>query len=278
MRTLTRTAILTPALGLFLLAGEAFSIVVAPTAVFMTDRSPAATLTLFNPGDVPEEVEIEAVFGYPRTNEEGRVHLHLPEEDEDLRSAAGWLRAFPQRVIVAPGERQTVRILASPPPDLADGEYWARLVVTSRGQQVPVTGAPGDDIRVGLSLEVRTVLAATFRKGEVSTGLRVEELEPWVEDETLLFRPRLVREGSAAYVAALTVELVDDQGTVVRDWSERIAVYREYDRLFRYSVDGLPSGTYTVRFALSTDDRDDVPRPFRLGSPDVEELAEVVIP
>jgi len=259
--------------GLLLLVGgiafalPLWSVVIAPTALYVSDGSPTATLTLHNPSPVPEEVSIEAVFGYPTTDVDGGLYLHLDPDAHDPRSAAGWVRAFPRRVVVGPGERQRVRILVDAPPDAPDGEYWTRLVVTSRGQRVGVEGAEGRaGVQVGLDLEVRTILALTFRKGPVTTGIRVEDLEPELRGDSLVLRPRLLRDGDGAYIGRLRTRLVDPAGTVVGSWTEQVAVYREYHRRLSYPVEPLGTGEYRVELELTTE-REDVPADFRLATP-----------
>jgi len=263
MRTLIRTTLLTVILGAVLLVGEAVSIVVAPAAVYIDHGTRSAEITLFNPSNQAEEVEIEALFGYPATDENGRLHLHLADPDDD-RSAAGWLRAFPRRVIVPPGGRQIVRLLGEPPADLPDGEYWARLAFTSRPQQ-SATGGGGSEVQVGLSVEVRTVISATYRKGSVTTGVRIESPAAWYEDGRMVLRPRFVREGNGAYIGELAVRLYDDGDGLVREWTEQVAVYREYHRRLAYDIGDVPPGVYRVHLYLTTD-RDDIPPAHRLLS------------
>jgi hypothetical protein len=277
-RLALRTSALTLLLGLTILAAEAASIVVAPTAVYIDHRTRSASVTLFNPSDTPEEVTIDAVFGYPATSDDGTLYLHLDPDTDDPRSAAPWLRAFPRQVVVAPGARQVVRLLGEPPADLPDGEYWSRLVITSRGQSIPVDAPPGaQGVRVGLDLEVRTVIAATYRKGPVETRLEVGALEPSVTDGTLRLRPRLVRQGSAAWIGSLRLSLHDAAGAEVRNWSEQVAVYEVYEREFSYDVADLPSGSYTLRAVFSTD-RGDIPAAFRLPTSEQVLEAGVVLP
>jgi hypothetical protein len=262
-----------------LLVTEGVAIVVAPTAVYMNHRSPSASVTLFNPGTAPEEVSVEAVFGHPATDEEGNLYLYVSEDPQsDPRSAAPWIQAFPRRVVVAPGTRQIIRIVGRPPADLPDGEYWSRLVFTSRGQQIPVAGVPDTaDIRVGLRLEVRTVIASTYRKGEVQTGVRIEGLDPVIRPDSLVLMPRLVQEGNAAYIGRLEVRLEDPSGATAAEWQAQVAVYRELQRRLAWDVSHLPAGSYTLRLRLSTD-RDDIPREHRLATEPVERALEVVKP
>ncbi len=275
MKTLIRSLTLTVLLGMGVLTAEALSIVVAPTAVYLEHSTRSATVTLFNPGTTPEEVTISTLFGYPTTDEDGRLHLFTDEAGDDPRSAAGWLRAYPQRVVVGPGERQVVRLLGEPPADLPDGEYWARLAITSGAESTQVGTVPGEsDVRVGLDMRVRTVIAANYRKGSITTGLEIEDFQPWIEDGRLRLRPRLLRQGSAAYISALTLTLTDPNGEVVREWQEQVAVYREYHRLFEYDVSDLGPGPFRLRAQFSTD-RDDVPAAFRLRTTPIEREAPV---
>ncbi|MEX2466275.1 MAG: hypothetical protein WD995_05160 [Gemmatimonadota bacterium] len=278
MRNRLRTLALTAALWFGVLLSEAVAIVVAPTAVYLADDNPSAAVSLYNPSNDPEEVTVEAVFGYPTTDEAGNIYLHIDPEGADTRSAAGWIQALPRRLVVPPGERRVVRLLARPPAGTPDGEYWTRLVLTSRGQRVPVAGTPDTaGVQVGLELEVRTIIAVTYRKGAVTTSLSVEDFTPRIEGDTLVVHPELVRGGNGAFIGRMDVILLDQEGSEIRRWTEQVAVYRTYHRRYAYDVSGLESGSYRVVLRLSTE-RDDVPAASRLPAAPVELAAEVVRP
>lgn len=254
------------------------AVLVAPTAVYLTDRQPGGSVTLYNPTETPEEISVGVQFGYPATDEAGGVEMIMDPESDDPRSAAGWIRVLPRRLVVPPGERRIVRILAQPPVDLPRGEYWSRLVITSRGQQLPVEGSPDSSaVTVGLNMAVRTVIAATFRKGEVGTGVEVRGFEPRIESDMLVMRPEFVRQGEAAYIGLLELSLVAADGDVVRTWSSQIAAYRDYQRRFAYDVSDLPSGDYELVLRLSTE-RDDIDPADRLATVPVELSAPIALP
>lgn len=238
------------------------AIVVAPHAVFIDHRTRSGSLTLVNSGDRPEEVIVEPIFGYPTSDSAGRVYVYLEPDSATAaatgRSAAQWIRAFPRRAVVEPGQRQVVRLLAEPPPDLPDGEYWSRLVVTS--QAVQGGGMPDTNgVRVGLSLRVRTVVALTYRKGDLTTGVAVHDLEASFSNDSLLVRPRLERLGEGAFLGRLEVQVVDSFGEVVHEVDQNVAVYTSLHRFFAYRMPELPPGEYLIRLRLDTN-RDDVPR------------------
>lgn len=276
MKTALRTLMLTLAGSLFLLVGEAVSVVVAPTAVYIDHRTRSATVSLFNPSSRSEEISIQAAFGYPATDGEGELRLHLEETSRDPRSAADWIRAYPERLVLAPGERQVVRLLVEPPADLADGEYWSRLIVTSRGRQLPVDRGERDDIRVGMDLELRTVISANYRKGPLATGVRVEDLEATAHDGRLHLRTHLAREGNAAYVGTMRFAVESTGGETVRNWQQQVAVYRAYDRRFTRSLGELPPGEYRLHVELTTERSDIAPR-HRLRTAPVEAVTHFTV-
>src|SRR3989442_669802 len=153
-------------------------VVIAPHAVFIDGRARSGSVLLYNPNTEPVEVSISLVFGYPVTDSAGRIVLRtIDRPDSTMRSAADWIQAFPRRLTVPPLERQTIRLLASPPAGLSDGEYWARLVIAAKGGQVPVTGvADTAAVKVGLTLEVRTIIGVYYRQGAVRTGVPMSNL------------------------------------------------------------------------------------------------------
>ena len=268
---------LTGALVLGAFVTEAAAIVVAPTAVTLSDRDPSASVTLYNSSDVPEEVDVSVVFGYPATDSAGVLGLVLDENGDDPQSAADWIQVLPRRLVVPPGERRVVRLLGRPPRDLPEGEYWSRLVLTARGQDVPVDGADASaEVQVGLSLQVRTIIAANFRKGRVNTGVEVGDFDPRVEGDSLVLFPDLVRQGNGAFIGLLEAQLVDGEGQIAASWEEQVAVYRAYRRRYAWDVSHLPAGTYEFQLRLSTE-RDDVNPRDRLPAAPVIRTAEVVL-
>ncbi len=254
------TNVLVAGILLAAVVGTGSSVLVAPHHIFMDHRVRSGTIELYNPSDQTEEVSIETVFGYPATDSAGRLFLYTAPDRvgaADARSAAGWIRAFPRRMTIRPGERQTVRLLAEPPAALPDGEYWTRVVVHSKGQQLPVAGVSDTTtIQVGLDLEVRTVIALTYRKGEVSTGVQISELAASIVDDSLLVRPLLRRQSDAAYIGLLRTELVDAFGNVVREWENQVAVYYALHRQLAFGLGDLPEGPYWVRVTVATDRSD----------------------
>ena len=281
---MTRRALLRPLATRLVMAGGLLAlwpvvseaILVSPHAVFIDARSRTAQVFLINTGTMAEECDIELKFGYPDTDSAGQIFVRLFDSTTaEQPSAAGWVRAFPRRVVVQPGERQVVRLLAQPPAGLPPGEYWSRLIVTARGAQVGVAGADST-VRAGINLIVSTIISVTYRSGPVQTGVTLGDFTAGVEGDSLAVRFGLERQGNAAWLGTGWVRLKDIAGRTVAQWDTPMAVYYAVNRRMTFPLDSVAPGQYTVEFEVNTD-RSDIPdnvvlpaAPIRRTSPVIE--------
>ncbi len=256
-------------------------VLVAPHAVVMDHRTRSGSLNLYNPGDTPAEVTLSTFFGYPVTDSAGEFELKTVERpDATMPSAAGWIEAFPKRMLLGPKERQTVRLLARPPARLADGEYWARLVVAAKGGTVPVTGVDDSSgIAIALNLEVRTILPLQYRKGAVAASARLSELAGEVKGDTLAVRMRLQRVGTAAFIGTVRGSLSDSTGATVTTFSGPVAVYYDTRPRLAAALPGgrLPPGRYLLRVEVAAE-REDLAPETLLPAKAVRDSLEVRLP
>jgi hypothetical protein len=233
---------------------------VAPHALFLDHRTRSSVLYVHNPDDVPVEVEIDLVFGYPADDGQGGVRVDLQETPPPGEpSCSGWVRALPRRMALGPNERQAVRLLARPPAGLPDGEYWSRVVVTSREAASPTPLDGAGAVHVGLSLATRTILSLNYRKGPVRTGLDLRRLRAALAPDTLTVRLDLKRLGDAAWLGAADLVLLDAGDQELQRWQQAVAVYHTLSRVLTLPLDRrLPPGSYRLAVRLSTE-REDLP-------------------
>ncbi len=259
------------------LAGQ--GVVIAPHAVFIDARTRSGAVLLYNPNTEPVEVAVSFFFGYPATDSAGSIVVRTVDHpDSTSPSAAGWIQAFPRRLTVPPLERQTIRLLASPAPSLADGEYWARLVISAKGVQLPVTGvADTARVRVGLTLEVRTIIGVFYRKGAVHTGVTVSGLRTAVVGDSLAVWARLTQQGNAAFIGRAHAVLADSAGKTVSEIKVPIGVYYTMEPRYALPIGALAPGRYQLRFELGTE-REDLAPELVLPSPPVRDSVEVRVP
>lgn len=252
------------------------AVYVSPTAVFMDDKTRTAQVTLGNSSDVAEEVTVEARFGFLDTDSAGTPFVRLIDDPPpQFPSAVNWLRLFPLRLRLQPGDKQVLRILARPPADLPDGEYWSRLIVTSR-RAAPEVASTDTTVHVGLNLEIRLITSISYRKGNVTTGVSIRDLAAHAEGDSLTVMLGTDRAGNAAYLGTAYFDLVDGSGQSVRDWSTPVAVYYPIRRRFVFPLDSLAPGDYRVRVRLETT-RPDLPQERVLPAAPVADSISITI-
>ncbi len=273
-----RRALLLAALLAAAPALRAQAILVAPQGVVLDARTRAGSVELYNPGERPSEVTLSTVYGYPVSTAEGEITLRIVERpDSTDNSAAGFVDAFPRRLVLQPGQRQTVRLLARPPQGLAAGEYWARLVVAAReAGERPAVDTTGDGVRIGLSLEVRTIIAVNYRVGTLRTGVTLGTPEVATTADSVIVRVPMQRTGSAAWIGSTTVRLADAAGTTRAEQQLQTAVYTALSPRWAFARSALPAGPLTVTVRASSD-RPDVVQATHLRAAPATVDAPVVL-
>ena len=245
--------------GLALAAGTAKAVTVSPTALYINARNPSALLTLINTGSRPEEIELSIAFGYPVSDSAGVLRVDLvdtPASGEP--SLTSYLRVFPRRLVLQPGQRQVVRVMVAMPAAAANGEYWGRVLVKSRGGEPPIEQSQGN-VRMQLALETTLATAVFFQKGDVKTGISVPAVEAHRTGDSVLLTLDLKRENNAAFLGRIRAELVNASGATVAEVEDVAAVYRSVRRRFVLRTGSpLPAGAYTVRYLVDTE-RPDLP-------------------
>lgn len=273
LRALSLVASLIPA------ALSAQGVLVAPTGIFIDPRTHGGSVELYNPGSDPVEVSISTAFGYPVTDSLGRVTLHMENApDSTVPSSASWIDAFPRRLVVPANERRTVRLLARPPITLRNGEYWSRLVVEAKGGQIALQ-SPSDStgLHVGLTLDVRTIVAVYYRVGHVSTGLTMTDARAHVAHDSVDVCASFTRQGNAAFLGALHVALSSGARTPATAVSVPLAVYYALAPCVAIPARSLAPGRYVAHLLVDTD-RSDLQRTLLLPIAPLRDSVIVTVP
>lgn len=255
------------------------AILVAPQGVVLSNRDRSGSVELYNPSERASEITIRAVYGHPTTTAEGDLTLAIVETPSAGEpSAAGFIDAFPRRLVLQPNQRQTVRLLARPPVGLAEGEYWARLIISAKDAEVPATtAADSTSVSVGLTLEVRTIIAVNYRNGAQQTGIQLGALTATAQADSLVVRAPMQRTGTAAWIGQTTVKLLDATGKTVASQTMQTAVYQSISPRFAFDRRSLTPGQYRISVDLSTD-RPDVTQSTLLRAPPQHAETTVVVP
>jgi hypothetical protein len=254
-------------------------VMIAPHAVFMSQGGRSGTVTLLNPGNEPVEVAVEVFYGFTATDSTGQLTLvTLEHPDSSHPTAAGWIQAFPRRLTVGPRDQQVVRLLATPPPGLPDGEYWARLAFTAKAGQLPVSGVSDTaSIKIGLTLQVRTVIGLHFRKGVVHTGLALSGLQATRQGDSVIVHARFARQGNAAYLGTVHGVVVGSKGNTVGEFTVPVTVFFANEPRWAVAIGPAPADRYELRIDVATR-REDLQPELLLQSPVVRDSVAVTVP
>lgn len=238
----------------------AVAVNVSPAVVIIDGRSREGVVTLRNGGEYPEEIELTFQHGSSVADSHGNVRLVLSDSAPGGEpSAVGWVRAFPRRLVLAPGETQTVRIIVRPPQGLAAGEYWARLVVSAVPQGAASEqqhGAATMRLRIG----TRIVAAVHYRVGGLATGIGASGAAAERDGENIDLTVNLARQGNAAFVGRLRARFIGADGSPVGDeYVEPLTLYAaDLRRRFRIPAKAVGAGAVAVEFTFDTA-RSDLP-------------------
>ena len=144
-------------------------VLVAPTVVFMSRDARTGRMTLQNVTDKPQEVSVFFSYGLPTADSLGDVRVRLQDSAvTDPKACLDWVKAFPRRLVLPANASQVVRFVASPPRDLPDGEYWARVVVKAQQVEPNIPEPIGEgEITTRLNMVMQTAIMLKYRHGDV---------------------------------------------------------------------------------------------------------------
>lgn len=253
----------------------AASVSVFPTEVFVSPQNRSAPLVVRNPSDSEVEVWLSFTFGVPVSYANREVEFDTVETAD--RSAATWLRAVPQRFILQPQESQTVRLFATPPVSANEGEYWARVVVSSKPTQPVKARQDQRGPTLAMNLVTQTVVPFHLRRGKVSSGVLIKQAVSSVSGRTMHVKVDLERNGNASYWGRLQTRLLDQNGKLVRGREFRVVVYKDLSYTADLDISQVQPGQYTLEVMLDNK-HPSLSSKERINSPPVTQRFTVSVP
>ncbi len=245
-------------------------VVVAPTVLFLSDQSPFGTFLVMNRSDSPQEITISFKFGFPAYDSLGNLSMQYNDTlMAREHSCQQWLRGFPQRFIINPGQEQVVRLLVTGPADIPDGEYWTRLV-TSSTPQVKAIDTAGSGIKTNITFILQQVTTVIYKKGYVNTTVDIGKVDTISDSTAMGLLAHVSHGGNSPFFGTMSVVVKDGAGKSVYTNEEVLAIYQSAAFIrFTVPLSDLHAGNYTAEFKLESK-RNDIASEDLLKIPAVE--------
>ena len=172
---------------------------ISPTRVVLDAGGRGASVTLYNSGGVPVTYRIDNV---ELALDEAGNYRNLEEGEAAPWAATPYLRFSPRQITLAPGQRQSVKIVARAPRDLPRGELRSHLTFSSIPLVQPAKAADDaekadageDSVSVSVGLDYRITIPVLLRIGQPEGGSAIVSATP-SPGETRALRVTLARTG-----------------------------------------------------------------------------------
>jgi P pilus assembly chaperone PapD len=247
----------------FLAVDLGAGVLVAPTVVILTDKKRTGRINVENPSNKPKEVKISFSYGLPTSDSLGKISIDLRDSDvDDPRSALNWIKAFPRKVLLPPNGSQVIRLVAQPPSDLPDGEYWAHIIIESQeGETSYPLATEEEGITTRLNMIMKTAIALKYRTGDLNAELLMTDVTTKEQDSRVMVLCDLKNLGNVSYLGVLTCRLYDAEDKEISYHKSNLAVYRDLRRgIYLPLSNGDFKRPFRLDLSISGKGRTDVPR------------------
>ena len=255
---------------------------IAPSAVFIDDRTNVGTIYVSNRSNDPQEISIEFAFGFPSSDEDGNTVMVYENNDGMAAEHAQFavnerIRAFPRAFVLDAGDRQTVRFQVRPDPGAEDGTYWTRVKVLSNPQDPDVDITEEEGITTRITFRFEQIIAAFYKQGNASTGVNVTDVEVRHDEDRISLLPHLERTGNSPFIGSIFARMYGPGGELLQERQSTTTAYFDVVRRIEFDTTGFEPGDYRVELSFETR-RSDVSPTDLVQAPAVTETVQVTIP
>jgi hypothetical protein len=254
------------------------SVAVYPQTLFINAPNRSVAITVSNPTETRQEIWLDFRYGYPLVNDSGKFYInYIDSTNRQEPNAVPWLTAYPQRFVLEARESQVVRVMAQLPVGMAAGEYWARVVISSKQRTATPPQTPGANVRMKMEFISQVDIPLQVRLGSVSTGVRIQGITSVVDSGKLKMGVDLTRMGNASFWGTMHFFLRDKNGRVMKTYDQHIAIFRDVVYPVTIELPGLEPGAYVLEVDVDNV-RPGVPAQYRLKADGVRFTYQLTIP
>ncbi|MCX6305176.1 MAG: hypothetical protein NT040_09415 [Bacteroidetes bacterium] len=250
---------------------------ISPPYVSVDGKSGVGNIYITNNSAQPQEVEISFAFGYPGSDAEGNLVMNYTDSIAfKLFAIDPIVRAFPRTFILPANQQRTIRVQIKPTPGMKDGYYFTRAKILAKPQTTEVAKTTVEGISTKISFNFEQVIPAFYKRGKVTTGLKIEKIDATQKDSLLVIKTQLDRLGDAPFIGTMHAKLMDAKGKVVANTQTSATAYFKVLRRIDLAIARVAPGTYKLEVSFETK-RSDMAASDLVQAQPVKETVDVVI-
>jgi len=186
-------------------------LLVNPKRIVFEGRKNIKKLLLANTGKDTAVYKIS--FIEYKMDENGEMII-ISEAEQGQRFASSHVRVYPRKVVLGPGEGQTVKVQLTNTQNLTEGEYRSHLHFRADKINKPL-GLPGKEKDSAIFVKLEAVFGISIpciiRKGENTTRISISDLQFSKENDELQFN--LNRKGNMSAYGDFTINYISTDNT-----------------------------------------------------------------
>lgn len=221
-----------------------------PIRVVLTSKDRSTEVRVENTTSSPMQITTSVQFGVYISDSTGLRYIdtNLSDQYQSL-SCDRWTRVFPEKFILRPKERRTIRVISIPPADIPDGEYTARLKLATQKLEKPRTIINPDEdtveVRTDTRLDATIGQPIMFRKGPLQTSIEIASARAKADTTGATQIVAFMKKGgNAAYRGILGARVYTPEGMPID--SANVGFIAELDVFQNVTLGKLEPGTYRL--------------------------------
>ncbi|SRR5690606_18123216 len=246
--------------ALLLFSINAYSqVIISPYVVYTDHKTKSATLIVTNNSSEIQEVAVSTKFGYPISDKDGNIKMEYPDStNKNSQDVTKYVKVFPKKFYLEPGEQQTVRLSVKAPVDLTIGTYWTRIVTTTKTKDSSgmVSSNPGF---ANVKLILSQVTTLIFRNKRYENSISITDIIESVSKDELNLMLYYNVSGDSPFFADSRIRIFDSMNTMVDEKRESFSIYNSMIRRSTIGIRSLEPGTYCAEISVQSNLKDDVP-------------------
>lgn len=244
-------------------------VTVAPSIVFIDARTGIGNLYLSNKSSLPQEVNIGFVFGYPDADTSGIAIINYRDSVvARTYSLNAFIKAYPRSFLLNANQEQTVRLQVRTKSAAKDAFLFTRLRITSAQKSPEIAEKSSEAITTQINLKFEQILPVYFRKGNVTTGLRVHDVSTSIKEKKLTALIDVERTGTAPFIGSVKAVLYSGANVEVARFEQTASVFFRVRHKLEIDISKATSGQHRLVITFETK-RSDVAPEDLLQAPSV---------